>query len=62
MAGLQGDRGDQQGPGGADLQRGRLCAGGGSIHGGAETGQDPLMPVRPQKGIACDAFFDVSGT
>jgi electron transfer flavoprotein alpha subunit len=36
--GLQGDRGDQQGPRSADLQRGRLRPGGGSVRGRAGAG------------------------
>ena len=40
--GLQGDRGDQQGRGGADLLGGRLRPGGRPVHGRAGTGQGAL--------------------
>ena len=48
--GLQGDRGDQQGPGSADLQRGRLRPGGRPVHGRAGTGEGAVRPHPPARG------------
>src|SRR5690606_31832020 len=43
--GLEGDRGDQQGSGGADLRRGRLRAGGRPVHRRARDGRRNLKII-----------------